>query len=171
MLIRNIAGQTNLLALNATIEAARAGEHGKGFAVVASAVKHLAGQTAQATEEISSQIAAIQSASSAAVTAIRAIGATITEISQISAGIAMAVEQQGISTREIAGNVHHAATGTQEMSASMSGMRRASEEVGAAAAHVLHSAGKLAGQSAALQAARRGLPGGGGGCLTLRRVR
>ncbi len=150
-LIQNIAGQTNLLALNATIEAARAGEQGKGFAVVASEVKSLAGQTARATDEISSQIGAIQSASSAAVESIRAIGATIAEISQISSAIARAVEQQGASTREIAGNVQHAAAGTREMSDSMSGMNQASEEVGEAAAHVLHSAGQLAGQSATLK--------------------
>jgi methyl-accepting chemotaxis protein len=61
-LINTIAGQTNLLALNATIEAARAGEAGRGFAVVASEVKSLAGQTAKATEDIASQVGAIQSA-------------------------------------------------------------------------------------------------------------
>ena len=59
-LINDIASQTNLLALNATIEAARAGEAGKGFAVVASEVKNLAGQTAKATEEISTNITAMQ---------------------------------------------------------------------------------------------------------------
>jgi methyl-accepting chemotaxis protein len=151
LLIRSIAGQTNLLALNATIEAARAGEHGKGFAVVASEVKLLAGQTGQATEEISSQIAAIQSATNAAVEAIGAIGATIAEIDQNSATIASAVEQQGAATREIAGSVQRASAGTEEMSASMVGMSRASDEVGAAAGHVLRSAGQLAGESATLK--------------------
>jgi methyl-accepting chemotaxis protein len=150
-LIQTVAGQTNLLALNATIEAARAGEHGKGFAVVAVEVKHLAGRTARATEEIASQIEAIQSATGAAVEAIRAIGGTITEIDRISAAIAGAVEQQGAATRAMAGNVQHAATGTQAMSASMSGMSRASGEVDEAAAHVLHSAGQLSSESATLK--------------------
>ena len=61
-LINAIATQTNLLALNATIEAARAGEAGRGFAVVAQEVKALATQTAVATDEIASQVRAMQGA-------------------------------------------------------------------------------------------------------------
>ena len=99
-LINSIAGQTNLLALNATIEAARAGDAGRGFAVVASEVKALAEQTAKATGEISQQINGIQVATQESVTAIETIGATIGSLSEISAAVAAAVEEQGAEPRK-----------------------------------------------------------------------
>ncbi|GEO82427.1 globin-coupled sensor protein [Pararhodospirillum oryzae] len=118
-LINDIASQTNLLALNATIEAARAGEAGKGFAVVAGEVKHLANQTSRATDEISSQIGAVQGATQEAVAAIQKIGATIGNINQISVALASAVEEQRAATREIARNVDEAARAGQVVSATI----------------------------------------------------
>jgi methyl-accepting chemotaxis protein len=115
MLIRNIAGQTNLLALNATIEAARAGEAGRGFAVVASEVKSLAVQTAKATEEIASHIAAVQESTSGTVEAIRRIATRMQDINQYTASVAAAVEEQNAATGEISQHVAGAARSTGQV--------------------------------------------------------
>lgn len=150
-LISEIAAQTNLLALNATIEAARAGDAGKGFAVVASEVKGLATQTAQATEEITAQIAAIQSETSETVGDIRKIGSVIGRMDEIAGTIAAAVEQQGAATQEIARNIQQASIGCQEVSSNTSGVSNAAIETGQAAAEVLATAEKLAQQADALR--------------------
>ncbi|BCL36644.1 methyl-accepting chemotaxis protein [Nostoc sp. MS1] len=110
--ITSIAQQTNLLALNATIEAARAGDAGRGFAVVANEVKELAKQTANATEDISQRIEAIQNDTKDAVTAITQITDIINQINDLQSTIASAVEEQTATTNEIARNIGEAAKGT-----------------------------------------------------------
>ncbi len=123
-LITDIAEQTNLLALNATIEAARAGEAGRGFAVVAGEVKALAGQTAKATEDIATQIAGMQYATSRSIEAIEAIERTIRDIGSISGAIAAAVTEQGAATQEIARSVDVAAKRTHETAEEVEPRRR-----------------------------------------------
>ena len=150
-LINDIAGQTNLLALNATIEAARAGEAGKGFAVVASEVKQLATQTSKATEEISGQIAAIQSATQSAIGAIKDITSTIDQVSGIATAIAAAINQQAAATQEIARNVSHAAQGTVEVSENIGSVSVSAQQTGAGASQVLTAAGSLNGNGQALK--------------------
>jgi methyl-accepting chemotaxis protein len=146
-LITSIASQTNLLALNATIEAARAGEMGKGFAVVASEVKSLANQTAKATEEISTQIAAVQTVTKEAVEAIQRIGGTIAEVSAVATSIAAAVEEQAAATQEIRRSTQEAAQRTTEVSTNMSQVATATEKTGSAAQGVKASVKTLTTQA------------------------
>ncbi|HXZ00285.1 MAG TPA: HAMP domain-containing methyl-accepting chemotaxis protein [Stellaceae bacterium] len=150
-LIQAIASQTNLLALNATIEAARAGEAGKGFAVVASEVKSLADQTAKATEEISTQIGAMQSSTKESVTAIESINQTIVKLNEIATAIASAVEEQAAATREITRNTQEAAHGTGEVSKNIGGVNQAAQETGRAASEVLAASTQLGRQAEILR--------------------
>lgn len=136
-LITDIANQTNLLALNATIEAARAGDAGKGFAVVASEVKNLANQTARATEEISAQIGAMQDATRTAVEGIQGVSKIIDEMNKISAMVAAAMEEQDVTTKEIARNVQEAAQGTSEVDSNVATLTQAARETGDVACEVL----------------------------------
>ena len=142
-LITSIAEQTNLLALNATIEAARAGDAGRGFAVVAQEVKNLAGQTAKATDEISSHIVNMQRATGESVDAIKAIGLTIERISEITTSISAAVEEQGTATQSIAQGVQAAASGTIEVAENVERVARGAGDTEKTSNQMLKSARAL----------------------------
>ncbi|MEA1969524.1 MAG: methyl-accepting chemotaxis protein [Thermodesulfobacteriota bacterium] len=156
--ISEISEQTNLLALNATIEAARAGEAGKGFAVVASEIKTLARQTAEATTNIKNSIDTIQGSTSETIQEIESVSKVIANVNEIVGTIATAVEEQSVTTREIAENMGQASAGLQEVNENVSqssgvadeiakeigNVSQVSEEVNQGSDQIKNSAGALA---------------------------
>lgn len=150
--ITSIAEQTNLLALNATIEAARAGEAGKGFAVVANEVKDLAQETAQATENISKRVEAIQADTDSAVAAIEQISGIIAQINDYQMTIASAVEEQTATTNEMNRSISEAAMSSSQIAVNISGVADATQRTSGSAGEARSAAERLNAMSADLRA-------------------
>eukprot|EP00903_Cladosiphon_okamuranus_P002053 g2051.t1 len=123
--IQAIADQTKLLALNATIEAARAGEAGRGFAVVAAEVKELSEQTTAGTDQIRSQIEAMQHETSEALKVIQSITSVITELDEHAMAVAGAMTEQQSAAAEVA----RAISGVSEASESTETSARSIESI------------------------------------------
>ena len=127
-LIQNIAAQINMLALNATIESARAGAAGKGFAVVANEVKQLASQAARATDQISGEIAHMQSATTEVTRALDAIREGIEAMRDYVVSTSSAVEEQSAVTRDMSSNMQTASSAVAEITRSITEISSASTQ-------------------------------------------
>jgi len=149
--ITEISGQTNLLALNATIEAARAGEAGKGFAVVANEVKSLAQKTAEATDQITSQLQKMRNVTNIAIETVDHIGEKINNVQEISLNINKSMSEQSAATNEISRSAQMAATSTEEANQRMEEVNNGADDTGNAAAAMLDTANIMADKSTALQ--------------------
>ena len=152
-LIRNIAEQTNLLALNATIEAARSGAAGRGFAVVASEVKALSVQTANATEEIASQILEIQSSTRQSVEAIARMAMRMKEVDNYMESVAASAQEQTHATGSISHSVTSTADGSKIIDAVLTEVVDAANETQFSAQTVLAASETVEGASVSLRAA------------------
>ncbi len=104
--IRSISEQVAMLALNAKIEAARAGEAGKGFAVVAHEITDLAADTNQSTIEADEKLAWIKNTTNELIERVKGLAGLVQSSDEAISSIAAAVEEQNVTTLEIAKSIN-----------------------------------------------------------------
>jgi methyl-accepting chemotaxis protein len=148
--INAVSEQTKLLALNATIESARAGEAGRGFAVVAGEIKTLANQAAGVTLDIKEKIDNIKSSSDRTSREMKTIVEAFDHMNDIVTNIAGAIEEQSVTTKEIAVNTTNAASGItevndriSELDQSASGIAQDMDQLNASGSHVSLDSGHI----------------------------
>ncbi|SMH59388.1 methyl-accepting chemotaxis protein [Azospirillum lipoferum] len=134
--ITQIAVKTNILSVNASIEAARAGEQGKGFEVVAEEVGKLADNAVESARQIADivETAAAMAQEGMTVTEqarrmMDGLAERVARIDKAFQSVAVAMEQQQASVREIERSVESVRTVASKNAA-------ASEEIAATMVHL-----------------------------------